>query len=60
MLPPDWKLTREEISSMSYEDLREFDVSVFMQSYRQKMTKVGRRLDISSFDRSVCLDCRAA
>lgn len=60
MLPPDWKLTREEISSMSYEDLREFDVSVFMRSYREKMTKVGGRLDISSFDRTIRLDCRAA
>lgn len=57
MLPPDWTLTREEISSMSYEDLREFDVSVFMRSYREKMTKVGEGLDISSFDRSICLDC---
>jgi len=40
MLPPNWKLTREQISSMSFDDLSQFDVSVFMQSYREKMTKV--------------------
>ena len=40
MLPPDWDLTREQISSMSNEDLSQFDVDVFMQSYREKMTKV--------------------
>lgn len=42
MLPPDWELTREQITSMSYNDLSQFDVDVFMQSYREKMTKVNR------------------
>lgn len=40
MLPPDWDLTREQITSMSYDDLSQFDIDVFMQSYREKMTKV--------------------
>lgn len=42
MLPPDWELTREQITSMSYDELSQFDVEVFMQSYREKMTKVNR------------------
>ena len=41
MLPPDWELTREQITSMSYDDLSQFDIDVFMQSYREKMTKVN-------------------
>ena len=41
MLPPDWELTREQISSMSYDDLCQFDVHIFMQSYQEKMTKVN-------------------
>ncbi|CAF0876334.1 unnamed protein product [Adineta ricciae] len=40
MLPPDWELTREQITSMSYDDLSQFDVTIFMQSYREKMTKI--------------------
>lgn len=40
MLPPNWELSREEISSMTYDDLSQFDINVFMQSYRDKMTKV--------------------
>ena len=40
MLPPDWKLTRDQISSMSYNDLSQFDVNIFMQSYRERMMKV--------------------
>lgn len=40
MLPPDWDLTREQITSMSYDDLARFDVELFMQSYREKMTQV--------------------
>ena len=55
MLPPDWELTREQISSMSYEDLRRFDVSIFMQSYREKMSKVNS-IVIHSIDRSNHLD----
>jgi hypothetical protein len=46
MLPPDWKLTREQISSMNYDDLSQFDVNVFMQSYREKMTKVNIKFNI--------------
>lgn len=41
MLPPDWELTREQISSMNYDDLSQFDMPAFMQSYREKMTKVN-------------------
>lgn len=41
MLPPDWELTREQITSMTYEELSQFDIEVFMQSYREKMTKVN-------------------
>lgn len=41
MLPPDWELTREQITTMSYDELSQFDVEVFMQSYREKMTKVN-------------------
>lgn len=41
MLPPDWELTREQITSMSYDDLSQFDIDIFMQSYREKMTKVN-------------------
>jgi len=44
MLPPDWELTREQITSMSYDELSQFDVEVFMQSYREKMTKVNQRI----------------
>ncbi|CAF0931618.1 unnamed protein product [Adineta steineri] len=40
MLPPDWELTREQVTSMNYDDLSRFDVGVFMQSYREKMTKI--------------------
>ena len=40
MLPPEWSLTREEISSMSFDELSQFDVETFMQSYREKMMKV--------------------
>lgn len=40
MLPPNWELTREQISSMNDDDLSQFDVNVFMQSYREKMAKV--------------------
>lgn len=40
MLPPDWDLTREQITSMSYDELSQFDVELFMQSYREKMTQV--------------------
>ena len=40
MLPPEWDLTREQITSMSYDDLSQFDVTIFMQSYKEKMTKV--------------------
>ncbi|CAF1152078.1 unnamed protein product [Rotaria sordida] len=40
MLPPDWKLTDEQISLMSYDDLSQFDIVTFMQSYREKMTKI--------------------
>ncbi|CAF2898980.1 unnamed protein product [Rotaria sp. Silwood2] len=40
MLPPDWDLTREQITSMSYDDLSRFDVELFMQSYREKMTQI--------------------
>jgi hypothetical protein len=57
MLPPDWELSREQISSMSYDDLSQFDISVFMQSYREKMTKVNLRLEIFFFDRFANLDC---
>lgn len=41
MLPPDWNLTRDQVASMSYDDLSKFDVDNFMQSYREKMTKVN-------------------
>jgi hypothetical protein len=44
MLPPDWELTREQITSMSYDELSQFDVEIFMQSYREKMTKVNKRI----------------
>ncbi len=44
MLPPDWELTREQITSMSYDELSQFDVEVFMQSYREKMTKVNKQI----------------
>jgi hypothetical protein len=57
MLPPDWELTREEISSMNYDDLSQFDVGIFMQSYREKMTKVNRIFHILFFNRFVVLDC---
>jgi len=58
MLPPDWELTREEISSMSYDDLSQFDVGIFMQSYREKMTKVNRIFHILFFfNIFVVLDC---
>jgi hypothetical protein len=40
MLPPDWELTREQISEMTDDELSRFDVDIFMQSYREKMTKV--------------------
>ncbi|CAF3893457.1 unnamed protein product [Adineta steineri] len=40
MLPPDWELTREQVTSMNYDDLSRFDVGIFMQSYREKMTKI--------------------
>ncbi|CAF3402697.1 unnamed protein product [Rotaria sp. Silwood1] len=40
MLPPDWDLTREQITSMSYDELSRFDVELFMQSYREKMTQI--------------------
>ncbi|CAF4555661.1 unnamed protein product [Rotaria sp. Silwood1] len=40
MLPPDWKLTHAQISAMSYDDLSQFDIAAFMQSYREKMTKI--------------------
>ncbi|UJR21385.1 hypothetical protein I4U23_024476 [Adineta vaga] len=40
MLPPDWDLTREQVTSMSYDDLSQFDVAIFMQSYREKITKI--------------------
>ncbi|CAF0901117.1 unnamed protein product [Adineta ricciae] len=40
MLPPDWELTREQITTMSYDELSQFDVEVFMQSYREKMTRI--------------------
>jgi hypothetical protein len=40
MLPPDWELTREQITSMTYDELSQFDVEIFMQSYREKMTKI--------------------
>ncbi len=43
MLPPDWELTREQITSMTADELSQFDVEVFMQSYREKMTKVNKR-----------------
>jgi len=43
MLPPDWELTREQITSMTGDELSQFDVEVFMQSYREKMTKVNKR-----------------
>ncbi|CAF5190192.1 unnamed protein product, partial [Rotaria magnacalcarata] len=39
MLPPNWELTREQISSMSNDDLSQLDMTVFMHSYREKMTK---------------------
>jgi hypothetical protein len=57
MLPPDWELTREQISSMSYDDLSQFDVNVFMQSYREKMTKVNF-IFTCSIDLLIDLDCR--
>ena len=47
MLPPDWDLTREQIASMSNDDLSRFDVEVFMQSYREKMTKVRINYPVS-------------
>jgi len=56
MLPPDWELTREQISSMSYDDLSEFDVNVFMQSYREKMMKVNFIFSCS-IDVFIDLDC---
>ncbi|CAF3296799.1 unnamed protein product [Rotaria socialis] len=40
MLPPNWELTREQISSMSNDDLSQLDMTVFMHSYREKMTKI--------------------
>ncbi|CAF4482516.1 unnamed protein product, partial [Rotaria magnacalcarata] len=40
MLPPDWDLTREQITSMTYDELSRFDVELFMQSYREKMTQI--------------------
>ncbi|CAF4248770.1 unnamed protein product, partial [Rotaria magnacalcarata] len=39
MLPSNWELTREQISSMSNDDLSQLDMTVFMHSYREKMTK---------------------
>jgi hypothetical protein len=48
MLPPDWELTREQISSMNYDELSQFNIEVFMQSYREKMTKVNIKLNFFS------------
>ncbi len=53
MLPPDWKLTREQISSMNYDDLSQFDISGFMQAYREKMAKVNLQFNSFFFDRSI-------
>jgi hypothetical protein len=50
MLPPDWKLTREQISSMNYDDLSQFDISGFMQAYREKMAKVNLQFNSFFFD----------
>ncbi len=49
MLPPDWELTREQITSMSNDELSQFDVEVFMQSYREKMTKVNKKRNIEFY-----------
>ncbi len=58
MLPPDWELTREQITSMSYDELSQFDVEIFMQSYREKMTKVNPRKHFISYQCSFLdLDC---
>jgi len=40
MLPPDWEMSREQISAMGYDELSQFNVEIFMQSYREKMTKI--------------------
>jgi hypothetical protein len=57
MLPPNWELTREQISSMNYDELSQFDLAVFMQSYREKMTKVNFNI-FYFFHRFMGLDCR--
>lgn len=44
MLPPNCELTREQISSMTYNDLHHFDVNVFMKTYHEKMSKVSVNL----------------
>ena len=48
MLPPDWDLTREEITSMSHDELSKFDIEGFMQLYREKMTQVNRQAKLFS------------
>ena len=57
MLPPDWELTREQITSMSYDELSQFDVEVFMQSYREKMTKVNKKKRFYHYLFIYLLDC---
>jgi hypothetical protein len=57
MLPPDWELTREQITSMTYDELSQFDVEVFMQSYREKMTKVNKiKIEFRFYFRNIYLD----
>ena len=43
MLPPDWNVTSEQITLMNNDELSQFNVEQFMQSYREKMTQVNQR-----------------
>ncbi|CAF0727959.1 unnamed protein product [Didymodactylos carnosus] len=40
MLPPDWILKRDEITALDLKGLADFPCEQFMQSYREKMTRI--------------------
>ncbi|CAF1131939.1 unnamed protein product [Didymodactylos carnosus] len=40
MLPPDWLLKRDEVTRLDLQGLADFPCEQFMQSYREKMTRI--------------------